>query len=74
MFTTEKMSELLKEFCENESLPFESADELLVSRNVKLTPQQRLFLERFCRLWDVAQQIEDDEADELNRIYANTCT
>ena len=56
--TLETLTDELRDFCDKEGLPQDSADELLT--NPALTESQRQWLTGFCERWDALNQPEDD--------------
>jgi hypothetical protein len=46
------LSNILKKFCTNESLPFMSADDLLHDPTIIKTPLQTKWLQYYSRWWD----------------------
>lgn len=56
--TLETLTAELRDFCDKEGLPQDSADDLLT--NPALTEPQRQWLTGFCERWDAVNQPEDD--------------
>ncbi len=52
MNTEETMCAEWEKFCKDNSLPFQSADEVLVLCWEKLTREQRDYIQRFIARWD----------------------
>ena len=46
------LSNILKKFCKNESLPFISADDLLHDPTITKTPLQTKWLKYYCEWWN----------------------
>ena len=67
----ETWADLEKEYtqwCKENNLPLENADDLLVWERDRLTAQQKQYLEDFCKRWDYAEESGANErAKEKNQ-------